>query len=168
MNVGFLLAFALVRATYLLCVQEETLESHCEWGKSPPSEEQLWFAMYGDPWFPISPFWMGGTSYPSVAYWSSVIASMAFGFSVQGIFISTYQYLIDTYEFFAASALGSVTFFHYIAAGAMVIVSIPMYSNLGVHWSLTLLGHISAMMTPVPFVFYKYGRLIRQRNRNRA
>ncbi|CRL23028.1 unnamed protein product [Penicillium camemberti] len=50
----------------------------------------------------------------------------------------------------------------------MVIVSIPMYSNLGVHWSLTLLGCSSAVMTPVPFVFYKYGHLIRQRNRNRA
>ncbi|CAI7637455.1 unnamed protein product [Penicillium viridicatum] len=137
-------------------------------GKTLPPEERLWFAMYGAPWLPISLFWMGWTSYPSVSYWSPLIASVAFGFSVQGIFISTYQYLIDTYELFAASALVSATFFRYIAAGAMVIVSIPMYRNLGVHWSLTLLGCISAVMTPVPFVFYRYGHLIRRRNGNRA
>lgn len=80
-------------------------------------------------------------------------------------FISTYQYLIDTYELFAASALVSATFCCYIAAGAMVIMSIRMYSNLGVHWSLALLGCISALMTPVPFVFYKYGYRIRQWNK---
>lgn len=90
---------------------------------------------------------------------------MAFGFSVQGIFISTYQYLIDTYELFAASALVSAAFFRYIAAGVMVIVSLPMYKNLGVHWSLALLGCVSIVMTPVPFVFYKYGHVIRQWNK---
>ena len=66
-----------------------------------------------------------------------MLFTVAFGFSVEGIFISTYQYLIDTNELYAASALVSATFFRYIAAGAMVIVPIPMYSNLGVHWSLT-------------------------------
>lgn len=111
---------------------------------------------------------MGRTSYHSVSCWLPLIASVAFGFSVQGIFICTYQHLIDTYEFFAASPLVSANFFRHIAAGAMVIVSIPMYSNLGIHWPLTLLGCVSALMTPVPFVFYKYGHLIRLQNRNRG
>ena len=57
----------------------------------------------------------------SIFYWSPLIASVVFGFSVQGIFISTYQYLIDTYELFAASALDSATFFRYIAAEAMML-----------------------------------------------
>jgi MFS family permease len=166
MNVGFLFAFALVPHIYF-AYKRRLSKAITNGEKSLPPEERLWFAMYGAPWLPISLFWMGWTSYPSVSYWSPLIASVAFGFSVQGIFISTYQYLIDTYELFAASALVSATFFRYIAAGAMVVVSIPMYSNLGVHLSLTLLGCISALMTPVPFVFYKYGHLIRQRNRKR-
>ncbi|KAJ5957359.1 hypothetical protein N7501_011638 [Penicillium viridicatum] len=167
MNIGFLVAFTMVPHIYF-AYRKRLSRAIANGEKALPPEERLWFAMYGAPWLPISLFWMGWTSYPSVSYWSPLIASVAFGFSVQGIFISTYQYLIDTYELFAASALVSATFFRYIAAGAMVIVSIPMYSNLGVHWSLTLLGCISAVMTPVPFVFYKYGHLIRQRNRNRA
>ncbi|KAE8419683.1 major facilitator superfamily domain-containing protein [Aspergillus pseudocaelatus] len=164
MNVGFLIAFAMVPHIYF-SYKKRLLNAIENGHNGLPPEERLWFAMYGAPWLPISLFWMGWTSYPSISYWSPLIASVAFGFSVQGIFISTYQYLIDTYELFAASALVSATFFRYIAAGAMVIVSIPMYGNLGVHWSLTLLGCISVLMTPVPYIFYKYGHVIRQRNK---
>ncbi|OJI88169.1 hypothetical protein ASPTUDRAFT_135621 [Aspergillus tubingensis CBS 134.48] len=167
MNVGFLIALAIVPHVYLS--YKKRLQAAIASGQpSLPPEERLWFAMYGAPWLPISLFWMGWTSYPSVSYWSPLIASVAFGFSVQGIFISSYQYLIDTYEIFAASALVSATFMRYIAAGAMVIVSIPMYTNLGVHWSLTLLGCISLLMTPVPYVFYKCGHAIRRRSKTAA
>ncbi|OQE30975.1 hypothetical protein PENFLA_c002G00123 [Penicillium flavigenum] len=121
MNVGFLFEFALVPHFYF-AYKKRLSKTIANGEKSLPPEERLWFAMCGAPWLPISLFWMGWTSYPSVSYWSPLIASVAFGFSVQGIFISTYQYLIDTYELFATSALVSATFFRYIAAGAMVVV----------------------------------------------
>jgi hypothetical protein len=35
------------------------------------------------------------------------------------------------------------------------------YENLGVHWTLTILGIISALMVPVPYCFYIYGPKIR-------
>jgi hypothetical protein len=35
------------------------------------------------------------------------------------------------------------------------------YENLGVHWTLTILGGISALMVPVPYAFYFYGPKIR-------
>ncbi|KAH8695456.1 MFS transporter [Talaromyces proteolyticus] len=167
MNVGFLIA--LIITPHVFFKYKMVLEAAAKTEKGHPEpEERLWFAMYGAPWLPISLFWMGWTSYPSISYWPSLVSSVAFGFAVQGIFISSYQYLIDTYEQYAASALVSATFFRYIAAGAMVIVSLPMYKNLGVHWSLTLLGCISLVMTPVPYVFYKYGRIFRQRSKNAA
>ncbi|KAA8645317.1 hypothetical protein EYZ11_009345 [Aspergillus tanneri] len=163
-NVGFLVAFALV--PYIYISYKRRLDAALAKGEAGlPPEERLWFAMYGAPWLPISLFWMGWTSFPPISYWSAQIASVAFGFSVQGIFISSYQYLIDTYEEYAASALVSATFMRYLAAGAMVIVSIPMFGNLGVHWSLTLLGCISLVMTPVPYVFYRYGHFFRARSR---
>ncbi|KAK1142922.1 hypothetical protein N8T08_007163 [Aspergillus melleus] len=164
MNIGFLVAFALVPHIYM-SYKKRLLIAIDNGEDSLPPEERLWFAMYAAPWLPISLFWMGWTSYPSISYWSSLVASVAFGFSVQGIFISSYQYLIDTYEVYAASALVSATFMRYLAAGAMVIVSIPMYGNIGVHWSLTLLGCLSLVMTPVPYVFYKFGHVFRKRSR---
>lgn len=47
------------------------------------------------------------------------------------MFISTYQYLIDSFETYAASALVGATFMRYIAAGVMVPVSYLMYEKLG-------------------------------------
>jgi hypothetical protein len=35
----------------------------------------------------------------------------------------------------------------------MVTVSVPMYENLGAHWTLTLLGCIATPLAPVPYVF---------------
>jgi hypothetical protein len=47
----------------------------------------------------------------------------------------------------------------------MTVVGIPFYENLGVHWTLTILGVISALLVPVPYVFYKYGKQIRARSK---
>lgn len=46
----------------------------------------------------------------------------------------------------------------------MVIVSVPMYENLGVHWALTLLGCLATLLAPVPFVFMYYGHIARKKS----
>jgi multidrug resistance protein len=90
-----------------------------------PPEKRLWFAMFGAPAVPISIFWMGWTTYPEISYWSPLVASVLFGYGILCIFISTYQYIIDSYEVYAASALASLTLIRYVAAGGMVVVGIP-------------------------------------------
>jgi hypothetical protein len=62
-----------------------------------------------------------------------------------------------------ASALGFMTVSCYTAAGGMTVVGIPFYENMGVHWTLTILGCISAIMTRLPYTFYRYGSVIRNR-----
>ncbi|EHA18348.1 hypothetical protein ASPNIDRAFT_207820 [Aspergillus niger ATCC 1015] len=124
-------------------------------------ENRLWFAMLGAPAIPIGLFWMGWTDYSSISIWSPIIASTVFGFGTICVFISSYMYVIDAYDIYAASALGFMTVSRYCAAGGMTVVGIPFYSNMGVHWTLTILGAISALMTPVPYVFYRYGVVIR-------
>ncbi|PBP20317.1 MFS general substrate transporter, partial [Diplocarpon rosae] len=126
-----------------------------------PPEKRLWFAMFGAPAVPLSLFWMGWTNYPSISYWSGLVASVLFGYGILCIFISSYQYIIDSYEMYAASALASLTLIRYVAAGGMTVVGIPFYENLGVHYTLTILACISALMVPVPYVFYYYGPKIR-------
>ena len=92
---------------------------------SLPPEQRLWFAMLGAPAVPISLFWMGWTNYPNISYWSGLISSVVFGYGILCIFISSYQYIIDSYEMYAASALASLTLIRYVAAGGMVEVGIP-------------------------------------------
>ncbi|MCJ1241704.1 hypothetical protein MMC14_009710 [Varicellaria rhodocarpa] len=134
-------------------------------GSKLPPEFRLWFAMLGAPAIPISMFWMGWTAYPSISPWSPLAASVLFGYGILCVFISSYQYIIDSYESYAASALSSVTLIRYVAAGGMIEVGIPMYENLGVHWTLTILGAISLLMVPVPYLFYAYGTKIRARSK---
>lgn len=159
MNVSFLIALAIVPGIYIhYCRKVRAAEQQ---GRETPPEQRLWYAMIGAPWLPISLFWMAWTSYPHISLWSSVVATTFFGFAVQCVFITTYQYLIDTYEKYAASALVAATLLRYLCAGVMQVVSIPMYKNLGVHWALTLLGCLATIMTPIPYIFYLYGARIR-------
>ncbi|MCJ1389038.1 hypothetical protein MMC18_001892 [Xylographa bjoerkii] len=131
-------------------------------GERLPPEFRLWFSMFGAPAIPISMFWMAWTSYPSISLWSPLAASVLFGYGILCIFISCYQYIIDSYEAYSASALASVTLIRYVAAGGMVEVAIPMYTKLGVHWTLSLLGFLSLLLVPVPYLFYLYGPRIRK------
>ncbi|UKZ72033.1 uncharacterized protein TrAtP1_012970 [Trichoderma atroviride] len=130
-----------------------------------PPEFFLWYALIGAPAIPISFFWMGWTAYPHVSIWSPVLASVLFGFGILSVFVSTYMYLIDMYEVFAASALTMITLVRYVASGGMIEISIPMYKNLGIHWALTMLGLISLVFTTVPYAFYRFGPWIRSKSR---
>lgn len=130
-----------------------------------PPEFFLWYALIGAPAIPISFFWMGWTAYPHVSIWSPIVASVFFGFGILSVFVSTYMYLIDMYEVYAASALTMITLVRYVASGGMIEISIPMYKNLGIHWALTMLGLISLVFTTVPYAFYRFGSWIRSKSR---
>ncbi|KAL1648208.1 hypothetical protein SLS61_007080 [Didymella pomorum] len=137
-------------------------------GSRLPPEFRLWYAMFGAPAIPISLFWMGWTSYPHISIWSPILAGVLFGYGVLCVFISSYQYIIDSYEMYAASALTSVTLVRYVTAGGMTVVGIPFYRNMGVHYTLTILGAISALLVPVPYLFYIYGKRIRGKSKYAA
>ena len=104
---------------------------------------------------------MGWTSRPDISIWSPLAASVLCGYGIVAIFISTYQYLIDVYDLYAASALATITVVRYVMSGGMVVVAIPMYGNLGIPKTLSIMGALSGIMTPVPYLLYRYGRKIR-------
>lgn len=133
-------------------------------GHNPP-ESRLWFSMIGAPAIPVSMFLMGWLSDGDISIWAPIASSVLFGFGILCVFISCYQYVIDSYEIYAASALASVTLIRYVAAGGMTIVGIPFYENLGVHYTCTILGCIAAACTPVPYLFYIYGHKLRQKSK---
>lgn len=88
-----------------------------------------------------------------------------FGFSQLALFISTYAYLIQTYGQYSASALAVNVLCRYIIGGSMVLVSIPMYENLGVQHSLTIWASTSVVVAAVPYVVYIYGERLRGMSR---
>ncbi|KAF9888557.1 hypothetical protein FE257_008488 [Aspergillus nanangensis] len=156
MACGILLTSCIVPVVYSWTSQE-----YQQMGRILP-ETRLWYAMLGGaPAVPISLFWMGWTSYPSISIWSPLIASAILGYGLMTIFIITYMYIIDSYDVYSASALGFVVFTRYIVAGGITVAGGPIYRSIGVHYTLTILGAISAALAVIPYLLYFYGPKIR-------
>jgi len=66
---------------------------------------------------------------------------------------------------YAASALTFVALVRYLAAGGMTVVGVPFYTNLGTHYTLTILACIGGAAVPIPYLLYKYGPKIRQKSK---
>ena len=126
-----------------------------------PPEFRLWYAMLGAPFIPISIFWMGFTARPETSSWIPLAATIPCGYGILTVFISSYTYIIDSYESFSASALVSVTFIRYVISAGMVEAAIPLYTRYGVRWVMGSLGMASAVMVPVPYLFWRFGERIR-------
>lgn len=134
-------------------------------GATLPPEFRLWPAIIASPFLPISLFWLGWTNYPTISMWSGLSACGLFGLVLIFIYISSYEYIIDSYGKHAASALASITMVRYLVAGGMVMVSRPMYEGIGVHWTMTTLGCASVLLVPMPLLFKSYGAQLRRRSR---
>ncbi|KAL8803276.1 MAG: hypothetical protein Q9200_006286 [Gallowayella weberi] len=163
-GVGLCLASLLVPFIYRFA-KRDLAKVKAEGVTRLPPEFRLWFAMLGAPAIPISLFWMGWTARPSVSCWSPLLASVLFGYGILCVFISSYQYIIDSCETYSASALASVTLIRYVAAGGSIEYAIPFYTNVGVPWTLTILGAISALCVPLPYLFFVFGPRIRTRSK---
>lgn len=166
MFVGLQFTFLLIPIVYKMTIKQiKEAESRGE-GQQFNPEIRLWYAMLGPAVsIPISLFWMGWTASPDISIWSPILAVALFGFGVMGIFICAYMYVIDSYEMFSASALTFTALVRYMAAGGMTVVGIPFYTNMGVHYTLTILACISCVLVPVPYVLYKWGYLLRKRSK---
>ncbi|KAK5126147.1 hypothetical protein LTR85_011503 [Meristemomyces frigidus] len=130
----------------------------------PEPEYRLWQALLAAPAFPISLFWMGWSNYASISPWSDLGATVLLGFSWAGIYVTVYQYLLDTYGIYAGSALAAITCCRYAASGAVNLISRPVYNGLGVHWTMTLLGCLAVLQMPLPLLFYRYGPRLRAKS----
>lgn len=155
---------ALIGCPYVIFVNRMMEKRQKSEDKGAP-ERRLAPALFAAPLLTISLFWLGWTNRPSISVWSDLTACGLFGFALYALFTSTYHYLLDTYGTVASSALAAITCVRYLASGGMVMITEPMYKGLSVKWTLTLLGCIAAVLTPVPWVFWKWGPSIRQRSK---
>ncbi|WVQ91212.1 hypothetical protein IAS59_005009 [Cryptococcus gattii] len=115
----------------------------------PPPEARLPVCCIGAILAPIGLFWFAWTSAPPIHWSVPIIACLPFGLAFLLIFTSMTNYLIDSYELYAASAL---------AAQAM-------YETLGLHWAGTLVAFLSLACAAMPFLFYRYGSYLRRKSK---
>ncbi|KAJ5587703.1 Efflux pump bik6 [Penicillium hispanicum] len=129
----------------------------------PVPEARLPPMMIGGFAFTAGLFIFGWTSSPHINHWPSIVGIGLVGFGFTTIFQSALNYLIDTFTRFSASAVAANTFLRSIMAGAFPLFVLPMYHNIGVDWGTTIFGCVSAVLIPVPFCFFFWGKRIRAR-----
>ncbi|KKZ65619.1 hypothetical protein EMCG_08526 [[Emmonsia] crescens] len=121
--------------------------------------------MIGSVFFSAGLFIFGWSSHPQIPWIAQVIGTASMGFGFFTIFQAALNYLIDTFPTVSASAVGANTFLRSCFAGAFPLLARSMYTKLGVPWASSLLGFVSLLLIPIPYLFYIYGKRIRARGK---
>ncbi|KAK5673908.1 hypothetical protein LTS12_029664 [Elasticomyces elasticus] len=82
------------------------------------------------------------------------------------IFMQGWNYLLDSYREFAASAFAANMMLRSLVGACFPLFTTQMFGNLGVQWASTLLGCIAAIMIPIPIIFRIYGKTLREKSQN--
>ncbi|KFY68286.1 hypothetical protein V496_01206 [Pseudogymnoascus sp. VKM F-4515 (FW-2607)] len=131
----------------------------------PIPEWRLPTVIVGGAAFAIGLFFFGWTGYTKSIHWIVPTLSGLFtGFGLLTIFLQSFNYLIDAYLMFAASAIAANTFLRSLAGAGFPLFARQMFSALGVNWTGTLLGCVATVLVPIPAVFWYYGERIRARS----
>lgn len=128
-------------------------------------EYRLWYALISTPFVPLSLLWMGYTARSDTSIWVPLAASVVLGYGMLGTFTSCCEYIGQCFGKNTGFALSWNTFARYIIAGIIVEASPHIWRGLGVQYTMTVLACVSAVLVPIPYVFYCWGPWFRARSR---
>lgn len=112
---------------------------------------------------PAGQLWFAWTCTPASIPWIlPILAGTLFGAGNTAVFIYGSSYLVGSYGVYAASALAGNAVLRSTLGGVLPLAGTALYTRLGPNWAATLLGLFEIAFLPIPFVFYKYGHLIRR------
>ncbi|KAH7254440.1 hypothetical protein MRS44_016882 [Fusarium solani] len=134
-------------------------------GNRAVPEKRLPPMMIGSFVFCGGQFLTGWTAQKDIHWVVPCIGLVLLGTGFFTIFQAALNYLVDTFQTYAASAVAANTFLRSCFAAAFPLVITPMYHNIGVGPSSSITGGFAALLIPVPFVFYRYGKRIRARSK---
>ncbi len=131
----------------------------------PPAEARLIPMMFSCWFIPIGLFIFAWSSYPSLSWVGPALGGFPVGFGFIFLYNSANNYLVDSYQHQAASALAAKTFIRSFWGAGCVLFTNQMYAKLGDQWASSLLGFISILCCFIPFLFWRYGARIRARSK---
>lgn len=123
-------------------------------------------AMIGGILFPVTMFWFAWSGNFNAVHW--VVPTLAGAFlctAIVLIFVSYLNYLTDTYLLYAASAIAGNTVCRSALGAVAPLFTAQMFDVLGVGGAGSLIGGVACLLAPIPFLFYRYGRRIRNRSK---
>jgi MFS family permease len=131
----------------------------------PAPEHRLYAAMLGSFMLPIGLFWFAWSPQKDVHWIVPVLAGVPFGWGCLAVFISATTYLVDVYQSAnGASAVAANGILRYSLGAAFPLFTLQMYEALGTHWAGSTFAFVSLLLTPVPWIFYFKGKVLRGRS----
>ncbi|CAG8072404.1 unnamed protein product [Penicillium salamii] len=112
---------------------------------------------------PISFFWYGWTADKHVFWIVPIIGMFPFGLGMMGVYMPIQTYVIDCYPAYAASANATLTATRSLVGALLPLAGPKMFDTLGLGWGNSLLGFVALAFIPVPIIFTKYGKVIREK-----
>jgi len=131
----------------------------------PAAEARLIPMMFSCWLIPVGLFIFAWTSYPELSYWGPMMGGWPVGFGFIFLYNSANNYLVDTYQHQAASALAAKTCIRSFWGASVVLFTQQMYDRLGFQWASSLLAFIALACCLIPYVFYFKGAAIRKHSR---
>ena len=128
---------------------------------------RLPLACIGGPFWTVSLFWIGWSARADIHWILPVLSGVCFGAGYILIFIAILNYLADAYTIYSASAQSISSTTRSICGALLPLAAAPLFKRLGFHWACSLLGFVSTIMIPIPFVFLRWGHVLRSKSKFR-
>ncbi|KAF9894330.1 hypothetical protein FE257_007833 [Aspergillus nanangensis] len=112
---------------------------------------------------PVSFFWYGWTAEKHVHWIVPIIGMAPFGIAMMGLFMPIQTYIIDCFPAYAASANATLTATRSLVGALLPLAGPKMFESLGLGWGNSLLGFLALAFIPIPVIFTKYGKVIREK-----
>ncbi|KAF5561185.1 major facilitator superfamily transporter [Fusarium phyllophilum] len=107
-------------------------------------------------------FWFGWTSSTSVHWLAQASAGVFLGSGSILVLMSGVVYLIEVYLVHANSALAINNFLRCVIAATFPLYATDLLVDVGLGVGGTVIGSICLVLSPFSFLFWRYGRTIRQ------
>lgn len=131
-------------------------------GELPPPELRLIPMMFGCWFLPVGLFAFAWSSYLYISWAGPSFSGMAVGFGFLCLYNPANNYVVDSYQHYAASALAAKTFVRSVFGACVPLFTIQMYHRLGNQWATSLMAFISLACCAIPYLFFFYGARIRK------
>lgn len=112
---------------------------------------------------PISFFWYGWTVEKRTHWIVPIIGTFPFGVGTMGAFMPIQTYIIDCYPTYAASAYATITGTRSLVGTFLPLAGPALFQSLGMGWGNSLLGFLALAFVPLPLIFTRFGKQIREK-----
>ncbi|KAI6782008.1 putative transporter -like protein [Emericellopsis cladophorae] len=121
-------------------------------------------AMYACWLIPTGVLWFGWTADYHCHWILPILGTGVFGVGVGVVILmmSMAIYVVDAFDIYAASATAATTVLRSLLGALLPLGGRDLFDNLGMGWGSSLLGFLALAMTPLPFIFYRYGERFRK------